>query len=200
MLSSVKKVLLIISSVTSRKEREMSWLYNPQNPLDWDAEVWFKNSKMKCIVIWGWISITFLICPRILFCPIYTDSSMWHLVLCLCDPLQSLISFVVFQFYVSSCSHFLQIPTLAGCWLTNFGINRAIKSGPLALHRSPSPLLNIIFIGPTHPILVNHYEKIFGRCCDKNGKKLSEGTSLAAMRIRRDGGAINFSFLSCPIR
>ena len=89
--------------------------------------------------------------PGILLSPICTDSWMWHFVLCWCDPVQSLISFVVFQFYVSSCSHFLQIPTPVGCWLTNFGINRAIKSVPLAQSRSLEPFVEHDLYWPYSP-------------------------------------------------
>ena len=60
--ASHQNVILIISSATSWKEKEMSWLYNPQNPLG--SRRWVEMQKLKSafadevhIVIWGLISI-----------------------------------------------------------------------------------------------------------------------------------------------
>ena len=50
--ASHQNVILIISSATSWKEKEMSWLYNPQNPLG--SRRWVEMQKLeKCFCRWN---------------------------------------------------------------------------------------------------------------------------------------------------
>ena len=133
---------------------------------------------------------------------IFTDSWMWHFILCLCDSIQSFdyiccFSVLCFKF-PKFCRSWLIL--VGWSWLVDlhsqdlgwlvvdkFLHKQGNKDVPAGTELLSSPLLNMIFINPlsTHTCQPTGENVLTLSPRDENGEKLSEGTpELDAMRIR----------------
>ena len=107
---------------------------------------------------------------------IFTDSWMWHFILCLCDSIQSFDYICCFSVLCFKFPNFCRsslvdlgwlistLKILVGWSLTNFCINRAIKTFPLAQSCSPALCWTWSLSTLYRPILVNQQEKMFWLC------------------------------------
>ena len=127
--------------------------------------------KRKCIGIYN-----FFICPDMLSLLILECDILFYVY---AIPSKVLITFAAFQFYVSSFQIFADLgwswlvdlgwlistlKILVGWSLTNFCINRAIKTFPLAQSCSPALCWTWSLSTLYRPILVNQQEKMFWLC------------------------------------
>ena len=127
--------------------------------------------KRKCIGIYN-----FFICPDMLSLLILECDILFYVY---AIPSKVLITFAALQFYVSSFQNFADLgwswlvdlgwlisthKILVGWSLTNFCINRAIKTFPLAQSCSPALCWTWSLSTLYRPILVNQQEKMFWLC------------------------------------